>query len=254
MRIQCVTTCSAAQWELYGRRMAETFVKYWEGPTLTIYGDGDCPADCPAGVQWRNLPLWHNTFKLSLVDNRDAHGYSRRSAKGPGKYDFRFDCVRFSHKIAAITDAALRKEHVPVDLLVWIDADTFTDKPITSDIVARWRACDGYISCLFRDKLYPECGFMIFECRHKTHRVFMDQLRKLYMNHECLRYQETHDSYIVMCHVRRFVGSGAIGEPYSLSGKHSGKHHVFVASEIGQYMDHLKGGRKVVGKSVERGQ
>lgn len=241
--INIVTTCSEQQWKNYGANMARSVVKHWHDAHLIVYGEAGRPDDCPNVAEWRLLPAWHSVFKSHHRYNAAAHG------KGSGRYNFRFDCVRFSHKIAALVDAA---ERLDEGLMIWVDADTVTDKDIFPPDVERWRAGSGYISWLDRAKLYPECGFMVFECSHYYHQAFWREMRMIYERGRCFDYAQTHDSFIMWEYVKRCVKLNLIDEPHSLSGEHRDKHHVFVHSELGKYMDHFKGARKVALKSMER--
>jgi hypothetical protein len=213
--------------------MVETFRKFWpESVNLVVYGDYEY--EPMAGVEWRAMPEWHKAFKQRHAATPDAHGAAT------GKYNYRRDCVRFSHKVAALTDAAQR----PRDgVLIWIDADTFTDRDVSLEVLARWLPHGYAMSWLDRQCTYPECGFMMFR---NGQRLF-DALRNVYESDYVFKYQETHDSYVIMCLVRSLLI-----KPFNLSGPTSTRSHPWCGSELAKYMDHLKGKRKLFGKSGER--
>ena len=226
-----VTTCNDKQWAEYGKRMVDSFYKYWPtGVNIKIYAD----YDYQSGFHWGRLPEWHTAFKQRYADHADANGMAS------GVYNYRRDCVRFSHKVAAITDAA---RTIGDGVLIWIDADTFTDKPVPIDALHRWLPEDCAISWLDRGRVYPECGFMMF----RNAWAWLPKLTDLYESDKVFGYSETHDSYVIQQFVKR-LGLRV----HNLSGPASTRSHPWVGSELGQYMDHLKGARKALGKSGER--
>ena len=76
-----------------------------------------------------------------------------------GKYNYRFDAVKFAHKIAAIGAAA---ESDDCDVLLWIDADVITHAQVTTEWLDRLLPLSATIAMIEREKKYPECGFMMF--------------------------------------------------------------------------------------------
>ena len=238
MRIKAVTTCNVEQWHDYGYRMAESFVQYWpKDCELIVYGDEFFLT--PDKVHWRKMPAWHEVFKHSLIHQKHAHGLAT------SRYDYRHDCVKFSHKVAALTNTGLINEH---DLLVWLDIDTFTDRILPYDTLLSWLPPSYYMSWLERPGSYPECGFVMFRTGHQMHRALMTELRYEYESHRVFKQRETHDSYVIQQLVRRLKIN-----PYNLSkGGSNIRRHPWMTSELAQYMDHLKGDRKATGKSIER--
>src|SRR5258708_3526237 len=116
MRFAVLTTCNAKGWDQYGRRMVETFDQFWP-PDVPLYLYAELfEPDHPRPVV-RTLPKWLTEFKERHAENPGAHGLI------DGNYNFLHDCVRFAHKVAAVTDAALTLE---TDVLIWADADIVT--------------------------------------------------------------------------------------------------------------------------------
>jgi hypothetical protein len=73
----------------------------------------------------------------------------------------------------------------------------------------------------------------------------MEQWRWIYESDDIFNHEESHDSFIFGELVQDFADAGHrdLGGP-GQSG------HVFINSVLGKYMDHLKGFRKEVGKSL----
>lgn len=238
MRIKAVTTCSRKQWNEYGLGMAESFVQFWQDDAkLIVYGDEYFLT--PIGVEWRKMPKWHDEFKRRHEHNKFAHGMHT------GRYLYRFDCVKFSHKVAALTDIGLQESE---SILVWIDADTFTDQIITVEEIKRWLPVGHYMAWLDRKGTYPECGFMLFDTTaRKLNMLFMKALLNTYESDAVFDIKETHDSYVI-----KHIVENLNIRPRNLSAPNARSSHPWVDSDIGKYMDHLKGARKATGKSSER--
>lgn len=238
MIYRVVTTCNADGWEKYGRRMAATFVKHW--PTdirLTVYAEGFLP-DVP-GVDIESLPKWQRDFK-----DRHSGVKSRIGAVG-AVYNYRFDAVRFSHKVGAITHAAKTKQGV----LIWMDADMVTHARVTHEWLAEIYPRQTYMAWLDRTRLYPECGFLLFDAEHPAHAELMRRFEMIYISGAVFGLQETHDSFVLEHLVQSAIAEGWMDQPHSLSGDAREFHHPLVRGRLGECFDHLKGERKERGRS-----
>lgn len=234
-----VSTMNAKGWEETGRRMAASFLKHWDAP-LTIYAEDFLPDI--SGIQTRALPEWMAEFKAkhSLIE---AH-VGRRN----GRYDYRFDAVKFAHKVAALTDFG---EDLDEGVLIWLDADTYTHAEVTEKWLESLFPEPAYVAWLNRQNSHPECGFVMYRCSHPYHRNFMQAFRNLYTSGDLFKLAETHDSFALQHLVLAKVMNRKIPPPVSLSGD-TGWHHPFVNGPLGACLDHLKGPRKQEGKSRKR--
>lgn len=246
MKIRVVTTCNAKGWDETGRKMVETFGKFWpEDVRLILYAEGFETWPTSSNVEIRQLPQWFEEWKASHKDNSDAHGANRRRNRPGRVYDYRRDCVRFSHKVAALVDAACE----PCDMLIWMDADTLTHAPVTVDWLESLFPKKAYMAWLDRKGNYPECGFMMFRPSHPKHSAFMGLLRETYESNRVLKFEQTHDSFVIEKLVEQCVTDKWFEAPFSLSGKARIHHHVFPHSRLGERLDHAKGAFKEVGRT-----
>lgn len=237
MKFRAVTTCNAEGWEQTGRRMAESFVQHWQGVELTVYAEGFVPD--VDGVRVAQLPAWLDAFKARHRDNADAHGRER------GDYNYRRDCVRFAHKVGAITDAAETRDGV----LIWLDADTLSFDAVTEDWLASLLPHPAYISWLARPGTYPECGFLMLDTEAAHHSEVMARLTATYCTDRVLALPETHDSYVIQRVIERAAAGGWIWPPHNLSGPQSRRGHPWLGSALATRLDHLKGKRKALGRT-----
>jgi hypothetical protein len=156
--------------------------------------------------------------------------------------------VKFAHKVAAITAGARLRDR---DVMVWMDADTLTHAPVDESWLRGllFKRADSYLAWLNRRRLYPECGFLLFNCQHSAHIRFMTRLQDLYDSRRVFDLPETHDSYVIQWLVLQCVAEGWMPEPVGLSGPAEASHHPFPLSELGSRLDHAKGPRKNYGRT-----
>ena len=239
--IRCVTTTNKRGWEEFGHRMATAFVKYWPADIkLTVYAEGFEPK--VDGIEVREMPPWLARFKERNGDQRWKHGHTAHG------YDFRFDAVKFSHKVAALTDFSdPHKEGIDI----WIDADTLTHSPVTEGwLNALHPEKSQYMAWLERTNSFPECGFVMYRTSHPYHGELMKKFRELYTQETLFTMPEYHDSFVLQQLVLAAVRANKMPHPASLSGD-MGWSHPFVNGPLGSKMDHLKGPhRKTLGRSL----
>lgn len=238
-RFAVVTTCHEAGWRQYGGRMVETFDQFWPASVpLYLYAEHFEPGH-PRPVV-RRLPEWLAEFKTRHADNSRAHGIIG------GNYDFHHDCVRFAHKVAAVTDAALTLE---ADVLIWADADIVTHASVDTGWLTTLLPAGPYISWLDRDQRYPECGFYMLRCSHSAHREIMTRWQQLYETDAVFGLARTHDSQVLQHVIHQAEREGLI-TAHSLSGEAHCHRHPLINGPLGKCLDHLKGAsRKVMGQS-----
>jgi hypothetical protein len=237
-RFAVVTTCHETGWQQYGRRMVDTFDQFWSADVpLYLYAEHFQP-DHPRPVVCR-LPEWLTAFKARHSENSRAHGLI------DGSYDFHHDCVRFAHKVAAVTDAALI---LGTDVLIWADADIVTHAPVETNWLTSLFPSGPYVAWLEREGHYPECGFYMLRCSHPAHREIMTRWRQLYETDAVFGLAQTHDSHVLHHLILEAEREGLI-TTHSLSGKARQHRHPLINGPLGTRLDHLKGPRKVHGRS-----
>lgn len=248
MNTCAITTCSAKGWAEYGHRMVDTFARFWPADvSLTVYTEGFKLPSAPNVIE-AHFPPWFTRWKQRHAHNADAHGRLKIRNRRGREYDFRRDCVKFAHKVAAITDAS---EGLDADQVLWMDADVLTHEPVDHAWLGRLFpfAVPGYMAWLERTRVYPECGFMIFRPRDPMHARFMARFRDVYESDQVFAMSETHDSFVLAELVRKAVREAWFPTPYNLSGEAKTSHHPFVFSSLAERLDHAKGSRKAHGRT-----
>lgn len=251
MKVAVVTSCSAQGWQKYGKRCVETFLKFWP-IEVDLYLVSEDDIDTSSLRYMANLiprrfqPVDLNAsadaraFMERHKENPKAHGYPKRDPstwrqrQDPRDYLFRYDAYKFCKKVFAIELVA--GMHRP-DVLIWLDADTVTHAPVPMSLIDSVLHPDAHIAALMRSGYHSECGFVVYNLRHSYTRVFISTFAKLYATDDVFKINEWHDSFVFdwLCENMKMKMAPIPSKD---------KSHPFAHSELGLYMDHLKGARK----------
>lgn len=227
--MRVVTTSSKQGHDDYGFRWLESRKRWPEGTDFQYYTEG-FQVDCP-GRDMREMA------DFLEWKSRYAH-YVPPSWK--------FDIVRFAHKVFAVYDALRNYDGVGV----WLDADCVTFDDIPRGLVES-QVTDAYIALYQRTGHYSETGFWIVNCAHPVHKDFMAWWMQLYWRGEFTRLPEWHDCTTLDTTIRRFIAKGLI-EVKNLSGEYAMEMHPQAKAEpFCHFIDHCKGARKRKGFSAE---
>ena len=250
-----VTTFHAAGLEQYGQTMIDSFDHHWpQSVPLVVYAESCVPRVPSARVQVRDLLISSPDlveFKRRWAHDPVANGMVAKDTRVPFKDNaFKWDAVRFSHKVFAVIHACATLES---DWVIWLDADTKTFAPVPHTFLDE--ICEqGAMACYLgrREKYHSECGWVAYNRRHPDLASFMDRWRDLYHTGDLFRLREYHDSFVFDVLRRDFQalrGTKFSNISPDLPGKGPG--HPFIASALGRYMDHMKGSkRKALGHSL----
>ena len=225
--MRVVTTCHKEGLELYGHRWLDGRKNWPKGTDFQFYREG-FDVDCP-GKDFRDLPEFIE-WKMKHI------GYV-----APG---WEWDVVRYSHKVFAAADALYDYKGIGV----WLDADCITYKPISRKTIEMQVANDVYMACYQRTGLHTETGLWIVNCAHPEHKAFLDFWRNLYFSERYKDLPQWTDCHTLDATIRAFRSRVKI---YNLSGEHHTQPHPQAKSELGKYIDHTKGRRKIDGFSAE---
>ena len=259
-KISVVTTFHQSGYDRYGSRMIDTFLKNWPSSIdLQVYAEQcqvsqtadnlkviDYESHVPALTLFKQK--WNNDPR---ANGQLAQGPADRKGKQPG-IGFKWDAVRFSHKIYAVCDAAKRQQY---DVIIWMDADTVCHSPIVMGDIDRLVPDSADIAFLGRKNKYTECGLYALNLQSTATRKFVDLFQDVYDYAESgiFTMAEWHDSW-VFDQVRHDI---AKSYPHWRqldwsAGLITGEGHPLINSEWGAYLDHLKGDRKDAGRSLAK--
>ena len=256
--LRVITTFPPNRWTAYAERMLQSHIDFWPNDVkITAYHEGDTPSLKHEKIEYINiekvnpgLVRFKNKYKNDPVANgelQEIPGGVRRDPNAgkndKGKGSYLWDAVRFSHKTFAVDHAI---KNFDVDYILWLDADTYTFRPITKEFVISLLPNDKLVNFLGRGQKYPECGWVCYNRRHSNIKEFMQTWTDLYNKDTIFKELEWHDSYLFWQILKRVAPDDGVD-----IGKGAGAkgHHVFINSVLGEYIDHMKGKRKIKGKS-----
>lgn len=248
-----VTTFHAKGYEQYAQKFIQTFINTWpKSVNLYVYTE-DCKiSESAPNLIVRDLhsssqPLvifknkWRNVPKANGDVSQDPIRSKRRDA-GKG---FKWDAVRFAHKVYSIFHCA---ENCSEEILIWMDADMVCHSPVSENVLQSLIPDHIDLGFLGREGKFSECGLYSMNLKSIRIKDFLKQFQRYYDDAEngIFHLDEWHDSFVFDA-VRRL--HPLIELDWS-KGLITGEGHPLINSAWGSYLDHLKGKRKEYGKSL----
>lgn len=277
MKIKVITSYKPGSWKEYAERAIKSVVENWpDGTAINVYHESqdqdtffhprvkfiDLHEVQPELVKFkekhRNDPVANG--ELQEVDDgvRRPAELQSKGGSDKNKGSYLWDAVRFANKVFCVTHAIKTSVEKKYDYVVWLDADTYTFRPMPREFLESLLPGNTMLTYLGREnpKLndggkYPECGFVGYNLNHPEIQNFAREWEQLYTTNDVFKLLEWHDSYVFWHLSKQYrrdknVAVNDIGYWKGVKG-----HHVFINSELGLYIDHMKGKRKQSGSSAK---
>ena len=265
--ITVVTTFHQPGLEQYGQRFLDSFAQRVDKKIkLIVYAESCNPVNPdPEQIkifdQFEALPKL-NQFKSRWGNVDKANGIPPDDIKVKRPRDwhkkFKWDAVRFANKVYAVFDACERS----TDWCVWMDADTFVHSDWSYKEFINLLPNDKWITYVGRGKgsqTWPECGFYGMNLNHGGCQTFLEEFERYYEDADngIFTLEEWHDSFVFgfilnkMKTLRPDVLDYS-ADMYLREAKTGGGGHPLINGPLGQWIDHMKGGRKEKGKSLDK--
>jgi hypothetical protein len=219
-------------------------------------------------VQWIDahevqpeLLKFKNKYKDDPVANGEIQEIPngiRRPGPMPTKGSFQWNAVRFANKVFCVTHAV--KSSPGYDYVIWLDADTYSFRPIPKEFLENLLPTDTMLTYLGRTNpdladqgKDPECGFVGYNLNHPEMQNYNYDWEKMYTSDDVFKLTLGWTDCSTLWHLSKLyqkeknVKVNDIGRWKGVKG-----HHVFINSELGLYMDHFKGNRKEAGTSAKK--
>jgi len=267
MKIKVITSYKPGTWNQYAKRAVDSVLEHWPANTdVVVYHESQTQDifEHPR-VQWLDahevqpeLLKFKNKYKHDPVANGEIQQIPngvRRPGPMPTKGSFQWNAVRFSNKIFCVTHAI--KSSGGYDYVIWLDADTYSFRPMPESFLIELLPQDSLITYLGREnpKLAdggkdPECGFVGYNLNHPEIKNLNNDWEDLYINAGIFKltsgWTDCSSLWYLSKKYQKEKGAKVndIGYASGVKG-----HHVFINSVLGLYMDHFKGNRKESGTS-----
>jgi hypothetical protein len=254
MKYTVCTTFNASGYEKYGQRMIQTFLQTWpQEVQLVVYAEGCVISESAPNLTVHDLATaspelvaFKNTWQGIPKANGDVSQDPVRSKRKDAGKGFKWDAVRFAHKVYAIFHCARTARST---WLLWMDADTICHSPITIEDINTLCPAHTDLCFLGRRGKFSECGLYAMNLGSPATKLFLNKFQHTYDDAEngIFKLDEWHDSFVFDA-VRR--GANLIELDWS-SHLITGEGHPLINSEWGAWLDHLKGTRKNLGRSKQ---
>jgi hypothetical protein len=262
--ITVVTTFHKPGLEQYGQRFLDSWAENVDPRVkLKVFAEKCTPINLdPKSITVfdadTNLPRLQD-FKFTWRSDPKANGIppDHIKAKRPRDWNkkFKWDAVRFANKVYAVFEAC----ELYGDWVVWMDADTFVHSYWSYEDFANLLPDDNWITYVGRGKgsqTWPECGFYGLNNNHKVCREFLKEFQRFYDDAEngIFTLEEWHDSF-VFGHILNYMKKrypdvlDYSENMYLKTASTGGGGHPLINTELGKWIDHMKGARKDSGKS-----
>lgn len=240
MKIAVCTTFPLDYWDVCAEEMVRTFNDYW-------------PKECDLFIALDNLPDDKYKDIYAKIENVSKEGrdyfvsnnYSPEQEKFLSEHkddyskEYRFHVCKFSYKVFALQQVVHHAEQQGYDYLVWLDADVITKQAFTVEKLLEWLPNDESVSGMWRkDAPHSECGFVGYHMRDA--KSIIDNMVQMYTSGSVFQLSGWTD-----CHVLDEVVKDI--QVKNLTKDVSGW-HVLPQIDMGNYLEHRKGNRKVTDK------
>lgn len=261
--ITVVTTFHQPGLTLYGQRFLDSFAERVDSKIkLVVYAENCVPVNPnPEQITILNakeaLPKL-NAFKERWKDVPKANGIPPDHIKARRRdWDkkFKWDAIRFANKTYAVFDAWEKN----TGWIVWMDADTFVHSDWKRKHFKDLLPDNAWITYVGRGKgsqTWPECGFYGMNKNHPVCHSFMQDFERYYEDADngIFTLEEWHDSFVFGHILNKYKKDFPTAFDYSASmylreAKTGGGGHPLINTELGKWIDHMKGNRKNKGKS-----
>ena len=245
-----VTTWGTKYWPTPVQAGLESTVKNWpDHAKILLYPDDMSQQLKLPRTEYYDLCKEQPVLKEFIERNKNN---SRLTKWQPQQYKFEYDAIRFSYKVFACIDAYQKTKP---DMLWFLDADIITFEKIPMSWLEHIIPDTAFTSYLGRPKKgFSETGYYAFNTNHKYADEFFKRWEQYYAEDLFFNIQKgflNHfpiagytDSFTFDAVRLEMEQAGKIKNEDLNDGRWSGgrkARHPFINSELGQYMDHMKG-------------
>jgi hypothetical protein len=242
--------------------MIQTFLQTWPAEVqLVVYAENCRVTESAPNLQVLDLTdsspelvAFKNQWKDVPKANGDISAITGLNQRKDFKKQFKWNAVRFSHKVYAIFHAA---KTTTADWLIWMDADMVCHSPVSESDIDRLIPAHTDLCYLGRQGKFSECGLYAMKLHTPAMDRFLSEFQRVYDQAETgiFKLAEWHDSFVFdsvrvrMPELVQHNWSEALIDLRATKTTSVGEGHPLINTEWGEYLDHLKGSRKDTGRS-----
>ena len=245
-----VTTWGTKYWPTPVQAGLESTVKNWPGHAkILLYPDDMSQQLKLPRTEYYDLCKEQPVLKEFIERNKNN---SRLTKWQPQQYKFEYDAIRFSYKVFACIDAYQKTKP---DMLWFLDADIITFEKIPMAWLEHIIPDSAFTSYLGRPKKgFSETGYYAFNTNHKYADEFFKRWEQYYAEDLFFNIQKGFLNHFPIAGYTDSFTFDAVRLEMEQAGKiknedlNDGRwaknrkaRHPFINSELGQYMDHMKG-------------
>lgn len=243
-KINAVTCYSLQGWKETGSLLVNSFILHWpQEVNLMVYVDDPIPKKDLIRDPRVSYKILNQSDLISFKDrhrnNLEANGLGRNAVNSEKNY--RYDAVRFSHKVFALFQFLEEKE---TDILIWLDGDSRTHSSVSTQDIMNWIPEEKFAGYLARPWLYTETGFHIFNMSHSIAKDFLNAWKQYYLDDSIFKLEMWTD-----CHTYDAAKANFNDTYWHNLSPPIKNNHPFINGPLGEFMDHMKGPRKKKGTS-----
>ena len=266
-KITVVTTFHPEGMTVYGQKFLDSFARNVDQRIELIVYAENCKPINPDPTRITILDAVETlpklvAFKERWKDDPKANGIPPDAIKARRPRDwhkeFKWHAIRFANKTYAVYDACTRSK----DWCVWMDADSIIHSKWEYEDFSNLLPDTSWITYVGRGKgsqTWPECGFYGMNLKDPVCQDFLKEFERMYEDADngIFTLEEWHDSYVF----GEILNKMKVEHPnvldysaniYNNTAKTGGGGHPLINSELGRWMDHMKGGRKYDGHSKRK--
>lgn len=195
--ITVITTFPNNSWDVYAKKMLESYVANWEVdiPLLVQLDDDLLLQQASAATRPQDA--------ISVGRTPEHQSFIDRNKGRDDQQNYRKQAVRFCHKVFALHKAVqairdAKKNNVSTPrYLIWMDADVVTTQKVTVEMLKKCFPKEGdAVSFLGRkDWEHSECGWLVFDLDNKGDEI-IEAMHKVYCDDTLFEMEQWHDSYV----------------------------------------------------------
>lgn len=246
MKIAVCTTFPLHYWDLCAEEMVRTFNDFWPKECTLFIGLDQLPDD-----QYKDMYAKIENASKAGRDYFVSNNFSPEQVEFLSKTTddltkpYRFHAAKFSYKVFALQQVAQHAAQEGYDYLIWLDADVITKGPISLEKLMEWLPKDNnMISYLGRkDAPHSECGFIGLSISEEWGKTFLNMAVSYYTSGKVFELPGWTDCD-VFDDLMKDVDKKNLTE--NIPGW-----HVMPQIDMGKYLEHRKGNRKVTAKKPD---